>query len=74
MDYEQLDLILQRKEASQLDLFLHKKKFSMGAMSFFLTKVRESTRHTKEYQTSEATSAEALAGAAAGGGRTWRCR
>lgn len=40
-DYEQLDLILRQQEVSELDLFLRRKKFTMGAMSFFLSKVRD---------------------------------
>jgi len=35
--------LIKRDEVSQLDLFLHRQKFTTSAMSFFLTKVRESS-------------------------------
>ena len=42
-DYEQLDRILQTNDSlSQLDLFLHRKKFTADAMGFLLSKVRDS--------------------------------
>lgn len=44
-DYEQLDKIIKTEQGlEQLDLFLHRKKFTTSAMSFFLTKVRAPAR------------------------------
>lgn len=48
IDYEQLDTIVQRSRASrdlsQVDVFLHRKKFTTDSISFFLTRVREGAR------------------------------
>ena len=40
-DYEEVEKLIKSEKAEELDMFLHRKKFTTSAMNFFLTKIKE---------------------------------
>lgn len=40
-DYDELANIVKAEKVEELDMFLHRKKFTTGAMTFFLSKIKE---------------------------------